>query len=189
MCNKSGENLLIYSEPSYERGSGHSPKPPTQNRQCGDAANGEAERGEENKQQWEELREDTLEARLTACASDEFHNLFSCHEIEMPTTERRLTWQLGSTALNYCSKSNISTHNLWLGAWTIWCKSTCASMSGWCKCRIGCSGRHSGRKQDIPIWHALSVPSKHFERLKMREILSLVTPFSNKIKKQNHKNT
>lgn len=55
VCNKSGENLLIYSEPSYERGSGHSPKPPTQNRQCGDAANGEAERGEENKQQWEQL--------------------------------------------------------------------------------------------------------------------------------------
>lgn len=135
VCNKSGENLVIYSRRSYERGSGHSPNPPTQSRPCGYSANGEAEEGEE-KQRHEKTR---LRHVFTACASDLlFHNPFGCRAIHMLTTESRLTLQLSSVALNYPSKSNVSTHNMWLGVWSICCGRTCASMPGWCKCLTGC---------------------------------------------------
>lgn len=132
MCIKSGENLVIYSRRSYERGSGHSPSPPTQSRQCGNSANGEAEEGEENKQQCEASREGTSEARLTACAPDlQFHNPFGRSAIHMPTTEGRSTRQLSSAALNPCSKSNVWRSQYVTGCVRSICRGTHLCINAW----------------------------------------------------------
>lgn len=104
VCDKSGPNLVIYSKPSYDRSSGHSPNRPTQNRQSSNTTNEKAGKGEENKELWEQLWKDTFEARLRACASNEFHNSWKCRAFERLTTEKRLRRLLHSVALNCCCK-------------------------------------------------------------------------------------
>lgn len=87
LWDKSGPNLVIYSEPSYQRSCGPSPNPTRQSRRSGRSTNEEL--GEERRPRAAGTVTRRLAARLTTCALEQFHNRWRRHRLfQRPPTEK-----------------------------------------------------------------------------------------------------